>query len=176
MYKRINDYGIIGNLGSCAIVGLDGSIDWSCLPHLDSPALFFAILDDNKGGLFQIAPAGEYDSRQEYEKHTAVLETTFTTDSGEVLLRDFMPLSTTSGDGEGFERAAIYRVIKGLRGEVEMKVLFRPRLDFGRDGTSIEVGPNGVRAGGNKDFLTLTTEVPFTVAHGEAAASVVVRE
>ncbi|MFQ5480046.1 MAG: glycoside hydrolase family 15 protein [Thermodesulfobacteriota bacterium] len=176
MYKRINDYGIIGNLGSSAIVGIDGSIDWACLPHLDSPAFFFAILDDNKGGLFQIAPAEKYGSVQSYEKHTAVLDTTFTTDSGEVLLRDFMPLSTPSGDGEGFESPVIYRVIAGLRGEVEMNVLFRPRLDFGREDTSIEVGTNGVRASGNKDFITLSTVVPFTVAHGEAAASVVVRE
>ncbi len=76
MYKRINDYGIIGNLGSSAIVGLDGSIDWACLPHLDSPAVFFSILDDKKGGLFQIAPVGKYDSVQSYKKHTAVLETT----------------------------------------------------------------------------------------------------
>jgi len=177
MYKRINDYGIIGNLGSAAIVGMDGAIDWACLPHLDSPAIFFAILDENKGGVFQIAPAGEYDSVQSYEKHTAVLETTFTTSTGEAVVMDFMPLS---GRGEGLERPVIYRVVRGLKGEVKMKVLFRPRLDYGREETGLEVTSEGVRAGGDKDFLTLTTppasSLAFEVSHGEAVASAIVKE
>jgi len=173
MYKKINDYGIIGNMGSCAIVGIDGAIDWACLPHLDSPALFFAILDDKKGGVFQIAPDGEYESRQRYKKHTAVLETTFTTPTGEVLVRDFMPLS---GHGEEFERPVIYRVVKGLKGEVNMRVLFRPRLDYGREETRLEAAPQGVRAEGDKDFITLSTRAVFTVSEGEAMASPVVRE
>jgi len=173
MYKRINDYGIIGNLGSCAIVGMDGAIDWACLPHLDSPALFFAILDDKKGGLFRIAPEGEFESAQSYEKHTAVLDTTFTTSGGKVLVRDFMPLAEP---GDGLERPVIYRVIKGVRGAVPMKVIFRPRLDFGRDKTSLETGPEGVRAAGERDFLTLTTGLDFIVREEEAAAAIVVKE
>ncbi len=173
MYKRINDYGIIGNLGSCAIVGMDGAIEWCSLPHLDSPALFFSILDDKKGGIFQISPSGEYTSSQTYERHTAVLETAFTTKSGEALLRDFMPLSK---EGEGFERPAIYRVLRGVRGEVELKVLFRPSLNFGREDTSLEVEPRGVRVSGKSDFLTLSTSLSFTVKGVDGEVSFVLRE
>jgi len=175
MYKRINDYGIIGNLGSCAIVGIDGAIDWACLPHLDSPALFFSILDDVKGGLFQIAPVDKYESTQEYEKHTALLNTTFTTSTGEVLVRDFMPLSPETG-GKGLERPIIYRVLKGVKGEVDMEVLFRPRFEYGREETSLELAAEGIRAVGDKDFLTLTASVSFEVSGEEALARTVVRE
>jgi len=175
MYKRINDYGIIGNLGSCAIVGLDGAIDWACLPHLDSPALFFSILDDKSGGIFQISPVDEYESTQEYEKHTAILETAFTTSTGEALVMDFMPLSPHTG-GEGLERPVIYRVVKGVRGEVDMQVLFRPRFEYGREETNLEVTDDGIRAKGDKDYITLSSRVLFAEADGEAAARIAVKE
>ena len=62
MYKKISDYGVIGNLRSVALVGLDGSIDWLCLPSIDSPSVFGALLDDTKGGRFALTPEEPWDS------------------------------------------------------------------------------------------------------------------
>ena len=72
-YKGIGDYGIIGNLETIALVGLDGSIDWLCLPAIDSPSVFGALLDDAKGGRFAIAPSGEWSSTASYIFNTNIL-------------------------------------------------------------------------------------------------------
>src|SRR3990172_10450464 len=77
MYKKISDYGIIGNLHSAALIGLDGSIDWLCLPHIDSPSVFGALLDDKKGGSFSISPSDDFDSVAEYLPETNILITKF---------------------------------------------------------------------------------------------------
>ena len=82
MYKKISDYAIIGNLHSIALVGIDGSIDWLCLPHLDSPSVFGALLDDQKGGLFSITPTEQWDSVAAYLPNTNVLITKFRTREG----------------------------------------------------------------------------------------------
>ena len=77
-YQPIENYGVIGNLRTAALVGMDGSIDWLCLPHFDSPSVFAAILDDQKGGRFRIAPAGEnFRRKQFYWPGTAVMITRF---------------------------------------------------------------------------------------------------
>ncbi|MFC2041949.1 trehalase-like domain-containing protein [Chloroflexota bacterium] len=90
-YKPISDYGIIGNMLSCALIGKDGSIDWSCLPRYDSPSVFAAILDDEKGGQFAINPRLPFESKQAYLPNTNVLQTTFNTETGVVTVTDFMP-------------------------------------------------------------------------------------
>jgi GH15 family glucan-1,4-alpha-glucosidase len=82
MYKKISDYGIIGNSRTLALVGNDGSIDWLCLPYMDSPSVFAAILDKNKGGCFSIKPAGDWDSRVGYQSGTNILNTMFRTRNG----------------------------------------------------------------------------------------------
>ena len=92
MYKKISDYAIIGNLHSIALVGIDGSIDWLCLPHLDSPSVFGGLLDDQKGGRFSITPTGEWDSVAQYLPNTNVLITKFRTREGTLKLTDFMPI------------------------------------------------------------------------------------
>ncbi|MBT7290359.1 MAG: glycoside hydrolase family 15 protein, partial [Chloroflexi bacterium] len=89
-YKPIGDYGLIGNMHSCALVGNDGSINWCCLPRFDSPSIFAAILDDNKGGRFSIKPRGKFTIDQAYIPDTNVLKTTFDNDSGSIELIDFM--------------------------------------------------------------------------------------
>ena len=76
-YMAIGDYGIIGNMLSAALVSKDGSIDWCCLPRFDSPGVFAAILDPEKGGSFQIRPAAGFESRQTYSPDTNILQTTF---------------------------------------------------------------------------------------------------
>ncbi|GAF84351.1 unnamed protein product, partial [marine sediment metagenome] len=96
-YKSIGDYGLIGNHHSAALVSNDGSIDWCCLPRFDSPSVFAAILDDEKGGRFQVKPQTSFQSRQAYLPNTNVLQTTFQTETGTATLIDFMPCYQTSG-------------------------------------------------------------------------------
>ncbi len=95
MYKKISDYGIIGNLHSIALVGLDGSIDWLCMPHIDSPSVFGALLDDNKGGSFSVSPVGDWDSEAHYVPDTNILKTRFRTRTGIMQVADFMPIAAS---------------------------------------------------------------------------------
>ena len=91
-YKLIEDYGIIGDLHTVALVGIDGSIDWCCLPHFDSPSVFAAILDDEKGGYFKISAVSPERCKQLYLPDTNVLITRFFTADGIAELIDFMPI------------------------------------------------------------------------------------
>jgi GH15 family glucan-1,4-alpha-glucosidase len=91
-YKRIEDYGLIGNMHTAALVGNDGSIDWLCLPFFDSPAVFNSLLDDEKGGRFSISAIDAVDNRQIYFAETNVLITRFGSDHSAAQVTDFMPL------------------------------------------------------------------------------------
>src|SRR5690242_16535460 len=89
----IDDYAIIGNSRSAALIGTNGSMDWLCLPRFDSASIFAAILDPVRGGRFQICPRQVRRVRRRYVGDTVVLETRFETDSGEALLTDFVPVA-----------------------------------------------------------------------------------
>ena len=96
-YQPIENYGVIGNLRTAALVGMDGSIDWLCLPHFDSPSVFAAILDDRKGGRFRIAPAGDHFRRKQfYWPDTTILVTRFLHDDGVGEIEDYMPVGGTA--------------------------------------------------------------------------------
>ncbi len=129
-YKPISDYAIIGDLRTAALVGLDGSIDWCCLPRFDSASVFAAILDHDRGGRFRISPTASYTSTQRYLPATNILITTFHTDQGGVVeVTDFMPAGERA-----YERAAnheIHRRVECTRGEVEVEILFEPRFGYG---------------------------------------------
>ena len=160
-YKAISDYGLIGDMHSAALVGLDGSIDWACMPRFDSPSVFGAILDENVGGHFQIAPVGRYESTQRYLPDTNVLETTFITPTGKVTLTDFMPTSPTrSADHAPHE---IHRIVLCEEGTVDLRCLFQPRFDYARAATHLELFPHGVLASNASETLVLSTNVPMTV-------------
>ncbi|HZC77122.1 MAG TPA: trehalase-like domain-containing protein, partial [Ktedonobacterales bacterium] len=91
-YRPISDYGIIGDCRTAALVGPDGSIDWCCMPHFDSPAVLLRLLDADKGGFFRVRPDSAATTRMEYLPGTNILETTFATDEGRLRLVDFMPI------------------------------------------------------------------------------------
>lgn len=98
-YKKLEEYGIIGNLETCALIGKDGSVDWCCFPHLESPSVFAAILDIERGGHFIIQPSENFISKQFYIEKTNVLQTTFETESGTATLVDFMPVTIKEKNG-----------------------------------------------------------------------------
>src|SRR5260221_11922743 len=93
MHRPIEDYGIIGNCRSCALVSHEASIDFMCLPDFDSPAQFCALLDEKKGGFFQIKPEGFFKTHQRYLGQSNVLETYFFNQDGGVSVTDFMPIT-----------------------------------------------------------------------------------
>ena len=96
-YLPIEDYGIVGNMRTCALIGVNGSVDWFCCPRFDSPSVFGAILDDKKGGYFKIAPElGESSVRKQvYWPASNVLITRFLAQSGVAEIIDYMPVSTS---------------------------------------------------------------------------------
>ncbi|MEN8143164.1 MAG: glycoside hydrolase family 15 protein, partial [Thermodesulfobacteriota bacterium] len=129
-YKKIDNYGIIGNGRTLALVGIDGSIDWMCLPYMDSPSVFAAILDDEKGGRFRVQPVEPWDSVQKYLPRTNILKTGFRTSSGEFELLDFMPIGPQT-EKDPAARSMVNRCLKGRNGQVRIEIEFSPRFQYG---------------------------------------------
>lgn len=129
MYKEIADYGLIGDMHSLALVSKDGSIDYCSMPRMDSPTIFARLLDDKKGGYFSIRPQQGYKVSQSYIEDTNVLSAHFFTNSGEVILFDFMDIDETLL----FEKRtpSIYRYIKPIKGYIRFEALFYPRPEYG---------------------------------------------
>jgi GH15 family glucan-1,4-alpha-glucosidase len=123
MALPIEYYAVIGDRNTAALVGNNGSVDWLCLPRFDSPACFAALVGTAEHGRWQLCPIGEYDVTRRYLDDSTVLETTFTTSSGEVTLVDLMP----TGD----DRADVVRVLTGVRGNVRIRHEWAVRMDYG---------------------------------------------
>ncbi|MGI0091763.1 MAG: trehalase-like domain-containing protein, partial [Nitrososphaerales archaeon] len=129
-YKPISDYGIIGDLKTCALVGIDGSIDWFCAPRFDSSSVFGALLDRKLGGHFQISPAAEtFQAAQSYEPLTNILITDFSLDSGRVSLTDFMPCFKFAG--QVVSAGEIHRILHCQSGRMDIEVRLKPRFNYG---------------------------------------------
>jgi GH15 family glucan-1,4-alpha-glucosidase len=126
-YQRIENYGIIGNLETVALVSLTGSIDFMCFPRFDSPTLFASLLDAGKGGYFSVEPELEdYSSKQLYIPGTAILLTRYFSDSGIAELTDYMPIRPVTEETD----CTIVRKIKTIRGNITFKVNCVPRFDY----------------------------------------------
>ena len=138
MYQKIDDYGLIGDMKSLALISKSGSIDYCCLPKMNSPAIFSLILDDEKGGCFSITPKDEFTSTQQYLEMTNILKCTFRTKSGTADLFDFMPVYSEAELHEK-DSSEIYRFLKCVEGQVNIKVDFSPRPDFARIDSEIKV-------------------------------------
>jgi GH15 family glucan-1,4-alpha-glucosidase len=121
--RPIEDYAMIGDRHTAALVASNGSIDWLCLPRFDSPACFAALLGDEDNGHWQFCPVGDYQVSRRYLGDSAALETTFTTDSGVVTLLDVMP----TGD----ERIDVVRRLTGVKGTVRIHHEWVVRFDYG---------------------------------------------
>lgn len=126
-YQPIENYGIIGDLNTIALVGLDGSIDFMCFPDFDSPSVFASLLDSSKGGFFRISPKKDgLKNKQLYLPDTNVLLTRFLGKEGIAEITDFMPVETM-GLGK-----ALVRIVSCVRGEIELIAECRPRFDYAR--------------------------------------------
>jgi GH15 family glucan-1,4-alpha-glucosidase len=128
-YPAISDHGLIGDLQTAALVSTDGTVDWFCCPRFDSPSVFAALLDRDRGGYFRIAPdRDDFDSRQLYFPDTAILITRFMTPDGVSETLDFMPVA----EGRATDRHRLVRMVRVVRGTMRFTVDVQPRFDYGR--------------------------------------------
>src|SRR5690348_1843967 len=132
-HVTIGDYAIIGDCRSAALISREGAIDWLCWPRFDSPSLFAAILDTQKGGCFAVRPTGRFASERKYVGNTNVLETTFRTSTGVARLLDLMPVASEAEKRcELWPQHQILRRIECVEGEVELEIICDPRPEYAR--------------------------------------------
>src|SRR5271167_3666881 len=125
-FQPIENYGVIGNMRSIALVGMDGSIDFLCYPDFDSPTVFAALLDEKEGGRFQIEPQlTNARVRQLYLPETNILLTRFLAEEGVAELTDFMPIGT-----DGKQPNEIIRTLAVIRGKVDFEMRSQPRFNY----------------------------------------------
>ena len=166
---RIEDYGLISNLRTAALVGRDGSVDWLCLPRFDSDACFAALLGDERHGRWLVAPAGGVRKvTRRYRPGTLVLETEFETEDGAVRLIDCMPPANGT---EG-----IVRVVEGVRGSVPMKLHLTIRLSYGSVVPWVTSDLGSLHAMGGPDALRLSTPIDLRGEGESTVAEFTVRE
>ena len=167
-YQPIQDYGIIGDMHTAALVGTDGSIDWLCFPHFDSPSVFAAILDDEKGGCFKIAPAEEGTARKQlYWPDTNVLVTRFFTPDGVGEVIDYMPVGAPD-NGHGYHQ--LVRRVRVVRGRMSFRMECSPAFDYARTEHETEISDEGATFRTPDLCLGLSTRVPVRESAGSAVA------
>src|SRR4051812_48805048 len=151
---RIEDYALIGDMQSAALVGRDGSIDWLCLPRFDSPACFSGLLGDPSNGFWRLAPAGGGPAtRRSYRGDTLILESVWDTPSGTVKVIDFMPPRHRAPD--------LVRIVEGVSGRVEMDTELRIRFDYGRVIPWVRRIDDHLHAVGGPDSVWIRSPIPL---------------
>ena len=176
--QKIEDYAVIGDCETAALVGLNGSIDWLCWPTFSSPACFAALLGEADHGCWKIAPEGEMKAvKRRYLPDSVIVETTFETAGGAVQLIDFMPPRG--------KRSDVVRLVRGVRGKVKMRMDLTMRFDYGRTVPWVSRTDYGLRAISGPDMVLLrvgakgavklkgegmTTVAEFAVSAGEEVA------
>jgi len=154
-YSPIEDYGVIGNLRTVVLVSRRGSIDWCCMPRLDSGSVFAALLDHGRGGRFRVGPAGgEARGDQRYLPDTNVLETWWHAGGARLSVTDFMPIDDV-GPENGEAPSALFRILRCAGGDSDVEVEWSPRMDYARADVHIEGGERAYHAWGGGERLTL---------------------
>ena len=175
-YLPVADHGLIGDLHSVALVGIDGTIDWYCCPSFDAPSVFAAILDADEGGSFELAAAVPARTKQFYFPDTNVLITRFLTEGAVGEIQDFMPVS----DSAERDRHRLIRRVLCVRGSMPFRVRVAPRFDYARQPHTVNPWDGGVVFESADLTLALTATVPlssdgrdvtaeFTLGEGESA-------
>ena len=177
MHSRIEDYAMIGDCQTAALVGLNGSIDWLCLPRFDSPSCFSSLLGTDEHGSYCISPSETINqTRRRYSDGSLILLTEFDTNSGAVELTDFMPIQQGGSH--------VVRLVRGLRGAVNMQLSLSVRFGYGRAVPwADKLGPGALSFVAGPDMLVLrspvalqgedqTTSAHFTVGESECLAFV----
>jgi GH15 family glucan-1,4-alpha-glucosidase len=153
----IQDYALIGDCRTAALVSRTGSIDWLCLPHYSSPSIFAHLLDHRRGGRFSIRPVGAFRTCRQYLGETPALATEFQTNSGSARVIDVLPVVDGMHGPEPTRE--ILRVVEGISGEVEMEIRIEPRPDYARRTATIRHSPRlGWRFGWSNEFLAVRTD------------------
>ena len=154
MPERIEDYALIGDCHTAALVSRGGSIDWLCLPQFDSGACFAALLGGPEHGRWLVAPRGSFRSARAYRHGTLVLDTTFyTAGGGVVMVTDCMPRRETTPH--------LVRQIRGIKGRVTMRTELIVRFDYGSVIPWVRKAPNGIRAVAGPHALRIVSDVPL---------------
>jgi len=161
-YLPIGEHGVIGDLRTVALVGTDGTIDWYCCPRFDSPSVFAAILDRQRGGRYRIAPALALGTvKQLYFPDTNVLITRFLTPSGVGEVQDFMPIGP---------RQRLIRRVLCVRGEMTFRIEVEPRFDYGREEHEVVVHEHGAVFRAPSLTLALSSRIGLEVNGGDVSA------
>jgi len=153
MPAKIEDYSIIGDCETAALVDANGSIDWLCWPNFSSEACFAALLGTEENGFWKIAPLdGKWSAEHHYRAGTPILETTFRTHGGAIRLTDFMPPRGAP--------SSVVRMVEGLRGQMKVRMELSLRFDYGRTVPWVTATPDGVRAVAGANLAILHATVP----------------
>lgn len=165
---RIEDYGLIGDMQTAALVGRDGSVDWLCVPRFDSPSCFSALVGNERHGYWRLAPAEQARATsRRYRPGTLVLEHEFVTSEGAVRVIDFMPRRAGGPP-------RLMRIVEGLRGRVPMRMELSVRLDYGSIVPWVEPAPDGAIITAGPDAIRLSTQLPIEVEDGTVHSEFVV--
>ncbi|WAB99885.1 MULTISPECIES: glycoside hydrolase family 15 protein [Pseudomonas] len=153
MPAHIEDYALLGNCRSAALVSRDGSIDWLCLPRFDAPAVFAALLGNEENGRWRLAPSDPVErTSRAYQEDTLVLETTWVTANGRARVLEFMPLEDVN---------SVVRIVEGIAGEINFEMDLVLRFDYGRSVPWVEkLDPLTLSAVAGPDRLILCSTVP----------------
>ncbi len=176
-FLPIADYGLLADCNSAALLNRDGSIDWLCMPRYDSPGIFSRILDP-AAGHWSIRPAGSFEVERRYLPGTLVIETTFTTESGSVRLRDAMAFAEGQRGHElGFDAPhEVLRSVEGVEGRVELEMELAPRGEYGLVMPLFRAEDGGGRTFGGPNRVAVRAGVPVEIAEATMRASFEVGE
>jgi GH15 family glucan-1,4-alpha-glucosidase len=174
MPTRIEDYAIVGDMQTSALISKDGSVDWLCLPRFDSDACFAALLGTDEHGSWRLAPTGTATAARRYAGDTLILETTWETPTGTARVTDFMPPRNGG-------QPSLIRIAEGVSGTVEMETALRFRFGYGQVMPWVRAIPRGIRAFAGPDSVWVNSAVPlrgeamfhrarFTLSAGERVA------